>query len=198
MTPAASSRRIDLALGAVALALVVQKVLHDLPLGLGPNNLWLCHLGNAAMGLGLLAARPVLARIGALWLLPGVPVWLLDALAQGSTTVPSVLSHVGGLVVAAWVVRRSPFRAADALWAWGGFLLAQLACRWWTPPSLNVNLAHAIHPGSERYFPNYGIYAVTIDAATLAVLYATCALLRTWQRVWQRRQPDRASWSPSR
>lgn len=175
-------RRAEWLLGLAGLGLFAQKLAHDLPLGLGPNNLWLCHLGNLLMGAGLLAARWPLARVGALWLLPGVAVWLIDIAVTGRTTLPSVLSHLGGLALALQVSRRTPFRPTDALAAWLGFLLVQQACRWWTPAALNVNLAHAIYPGWERFFSGYFVYALVIALGTGAALAATCLGLRLWQR----------------
>jgi hypothetical protein len=161
--------------GTLCILLFVQKLSHDWPLGLAPNSLWLCHMANLAMGLGLLLDRPWLARMGVLWIVPGLPIWFIDVWTLKATTWSSVLSHFGGIAVAGvvlscrcWVTQRY-----DWFIAWAGYLLCQQAARWWTPPALNVNLAHAIYPGSEHYFSSYGWYALAISVGMAALFGLT-------------------------
>jgi hypothetical protein len=40
--------------------------------------------------------------------------------------------------------------------------LLQEVCRWVTPAAANVNLAFAIYPGWERWFPSHLAYRLTL------------------------------------
>ena len=174
----------ELASGSAVLLLFGLKLWHEWRAGTPANLLWLCYLGNLLMGTGLLARRSVLVRIGMLWVLAGLPLWLVDVLATRQTNLLSVLSHLGGSTVAllAWSCRCWTPRPADWLVAWLGALLVQAGARLFTPPALNVNLAHAIHASSTAWFNSYPVYAAAVAAGMAAALWALQELLQAAKR----------------
>jgi hypothetical protein len=132
--------------------------------------LWGCNVALVLVGVGLVAARPVLHGVGALWLCFGTPVWLCD-LAAGDAFFPtSVLPHVVGLGIALAGVRLLGMPRG----AWWRALVAEMAlsvlCRYATPPAANVNLAHAVWPGFDRYFHSHLAYAAAVHATIGAYL----------------------------
>ncbi|HXG01584.1 MAG TPA: hypothetical protein VNL69_12380, partial [Bacteroidota bacterium] len=68
---------------------------------------WMCISGNLLVGAGLLLQRPLPLRIGALWLSLGLGLWFVFSVMREGTSVPSVLVHAGGLLVALIGVARA-------------------------------------------------------------------------------------------
>lgn len=170
--------------GVLALALFAQKLMYDWPLGLAANSLWMCHVGNLALGVGLLLRMPWLTRVAVMWVLSGVPMWLLDVVLTGATTLPSVLSHAGGCMIAGvvlsckcWVSQRF-----DWLMAWLGFMVAQQMARMFTAPELNVNLAHTVHQSSRAIFTSHMVYAVFIAASSALALWLIHCIIVYFKR----------------
>lgn len=85
----------------------------------------------------------------------------------GAILLTSAVAHFGGLLVGLVAL----WRVGASRWAWleatGYYLLMQQLNRLFTPAALNVNVAHAVGPGGERYFSAYVSFwlATTIVAA---------------------------------
>jgi hypothetical protein len=141
------------------------------------NSLWMCYLANLLLAAGLLLARPELMRPGAIWILPGIPLWLMDMIRTGIIRPTGVIAHLGGAAVGLIALGR--FRAGR--WAWlQAFLIyiaVQQLCRWFTPPDLNVNLAHGVYEGSRGMFASYWIYWIATSALMALALWITGRLL---------------------
>jgi hypothetical protein len=120
--------------------------------------LWACHVAAALVGIGCLLDWPPCVGIGLLWLMAGVPLWVLDLVTGGEMTPTSILTHLGGLAVGmSYVGVRG--MSAGSWWQAGLALIAlQLLCRWVTPASENVNIAFTVYKGWERWFPSYFWY----------------------------------------
>lgn len=152
------------------------------------NLLWICHLGSLLVGVALLTRQGTLNAIGTLWLLVGLPLWVYD-LTRGSTALwTSILTHLGGPVIGLIGVRK--LGVPTGMWwkSLAGLAPVYLLSRWLTPPAENINLSHAIYPGSERHFPNYLSYVLS-----LAALYAISAgLFQVVARRLGCKPPERA------
>jgi hypothetical protein len=129
-----------------------------------PEALWCCNVGQLLLGLVLLARAPRLAATGTFWLFYGLPLWIIY-LFGGEVWLSSLLTHLVSLPLgvltarALGVPRGTWWRATVAL------ALLQALTRFVTPPALNVNLAHAIHPGWEPLFlHSYALYYVVMLA----------------------------------
>jgi hypothetical protein len=149
-------------LGLIACGFYAVHAGYQLFFGQPENLLWICHLAPAVIGVGLLVDSPTTVTVGVLWLVPGIPLWLYDLYSGGESSPTSLFTHVGGLVVG--VVALRSLGVPEQVW-WKALLAAagvQQLCRWVTPREANINLAYAVYPGWERWFPSYRMYLVAL------------------------------------
>jgi hypothetical protein len=141
---------------------------HELAAGWPESLLWACHLASLAVGVGLLLRRPAWIAIGLMWLVLGLPLWAIELAAHGGFEPTAALTHVGGLVLGLLGLRL--LGLPGQCWWKAAATLAVLyfVSRWTTPEDANINLAFAVWPGWEPYFPSYGAYLVAM--ALLCVL----------------------------
>ena len=159
------SRR--LGLGALVLyALHAAELLLRFP----PQNLlWSCNLGALLVAAGLLGRAPRATAVGALLLVLGEPIWMIDLLGGGELLPTAPLTHVGSLVLGLVGTRRLGLPAGT--W-WRAVLVIAIAtagARLAGPASENINLAFALPRGWE-WFPSHGAYL-----AALGAVLAVCA-----------------------
>ena len=167
-------------LGVLTLSFYLLHAVRSWARGRYYNAFWLCHMASVALGIGLLTGSPVLAGIGVLWFLVGVPMWLVDLAAGGDFTWTSLLTHLGSAAAGAGALRAVGM-PPNVWWkAVLGVGVLFLFCRAATPPAANVNLAFAVHRGWERWFPSYGWYLLLLLAMLSVVFYAAEAALLSW------------------
>jgi hypothetical protein len=159
---------------AVLASVKTGEVLLDQPL---EDLLWICQLGAYCVALGLLFRLPTVNAVGTLWLVFGLPMWILSV-ASGEPLRPlSLLTHTVSPALGAWGMRS----LGVPKHAWWQALLALFAvqgvCRLATPPRSNVNLAFSIYPGWERSFGSYRVYFVAMSGLALASFGVTQAAL---------------------
>jgi hypothetical protein len=145
-------------LGLAPLVIFLVHLHHNWSQGNPGHALWMCHVSNLALALGLLFAKPALIRAAVIWLIPGIPLWIMDMARTGQTPVITFFSHLVCPAVglaALWRIRANRWTWLHAL---GAYLLCQQLARMVTPPDLNVNVAHSIYPGWERFFGAYWQY----------------------------------------
>lgn len=142
-------------LGFLPLAFFIARILYFMDHGGSIQILWMCHLSNLTLAAGLLFNRPIWVVISTYWLALAVPFWLIDVFGFGLDGITSVITHLGGLVIAIPALWR--YSPGKRIWqsalAW--FLFIQLICRLFTPADLNINFAHAVYRGWESMFTNY-------------------------------------------
>lgn len=141
------------------------------------ESLWMCHVSNLILGVGMLARRPALVRTVFPWLVFGVPLWVIDVMSSGDERALSTVSHIGGFLVGLCAIRRVRVPANPWFPALLLYLALQQLCRWLTPPSFNVNLSHGIYSGWERWFPNYPIYWIVTTLTAAAMLWGIGRLM---------------------
>jgi len=139
--------------------------------------LWMCHVSNVILGIGMLTQRPVLVRMVFPWLIFGVPLWLIDVVSSGDERTVSTVSHIGGFLVGVYAIWRVRVPVNPWLPALLLFMMFRQLCRWLTPPSLNVNLSHSIYSGWEGWFPNYPVYWVVTTLVAAASLWGLGRLM---------------------
>ena len=145
--------------------------------GTPEHLLWLCNLSNLVLAAGLFFQRPLLIRIAALWLIPGIPLWLWDMSRTGSAPLSTFLSHLGATIVAIIALAKVRAKPNVFIYAWVYGFLVQLICRYVTPPELNVNVAFQIYPGFDRIFHNYWHYWIFSACLAVAILWAMNLIL---------------------
>src|SRR5215203_4951088 len=119
------------------------------------HMLWMCNAGNLLLALGLFLEKPLVIRFSALWMIPGLFVWILYVVLAWGVFLTSTLAHVGGLIVAMIAISKIRMDRTAWRWAFGWYLMVQLASRFVTPAELNVNVAHAVQAGWEGTFNSY-------------------------------------------
>lgn len=150
--------------------------------------LWMCNVGNLLLAMGLFLEKPLVVRLAAIWTIPGLIVWFIYVVLAWGVFLTSTLAHVGGIIVALFVLPRYRMDRTAWRWAFGWYLLIQLASRFVTPAELNVNLAHAIQPGWESAFGFYWVFWLTLTVITVGVLWLSGLLLWSIWRAEERKQ----------
>lgn len=143
--------------------------------------LWMCIIGNLLIAFGILLRVAHSIRIGVSWLLLGLGLWLWFVVAREGTTLPSVLAHVGGLIVGLIAVSRVGADTSTWLYASIWYIAMQQVCRMITPAELNVNIAHRVYDGLEEFFATYGIFwAATTMLAAFGLWVIGLGLQKLW------------------
>ncbi len=135
------------------------------------HMLWMCNVGNLLLAMGLFLEKPLVIRLAAIWMIPGLITWFLYVVLPWGVFLTSTLAHVGGLTVAMIALSRVRMDRTAWRWAFGWYLVIQLLSRLVTPSDLNVNLAHAMQPGWERTFPSYWIFWLALTVVTAVALW---------------------------
>jgi hypothetical protein len=156
------------------------------------HALWACHLASVLVGVGLLAGSANANAIGFLWLVLGVPLWLTDPATGGPFLATSLLTRVGGLLLAVLGLGILGM-PAQAWWkAVLAFVALQQVTRVLTPPAANVNLAFAVWPGWEGRFHSYVSYEALLVAAGLGGFFVVEQVARLAAAALQRSRATRA------
>ena len=142
-------------LGLLPLLFFILHANHYREVGGLPHMLWMCNIGNLVLAIGLFFGWPLLIRVAAIWLLPGLPVWLWFVVRPGWWILTSFFAHAGGLIVGIIAIHR--VRASRWMWlqALVWYLFVQEICRLFTPVELNVNAASLIYPDLGPWFSAY-------------------------------------------
>lgn len=138
------------------------------------NMLWMCNVSNLTLAAGLLFDLKWLTRLSVIWLIPGLPLWLVEVVGHGGWMLTSFFTHIGGLIVGLVAMR---WVRADK-WAWlyafGWYLFIQQLSRLLTSneyPHWNVNVAHRIYKGYENAVSHYWQFWVITTLMIAAGLF---------------------------
>ena len=143
--------------------------------------LWMCNIGNLVLALGIFLKRAVLIRIATLWLVPGLLVWIVYVLLPWGVFLSSTLAHLGGLAVGIVALKRVRMDRLSWFYALGWYFVMQLLSLLFTPPGLNVNLAHAIQPGWEQPFNSYWKFWLALAMVAIGLLgFLNFVFYRLW------------------
>jgi hypothetical protein len=141
------------------------------------HMMWMCNVGNLLLAMGLFLEKPLVVRLSAIWMIPGLFVWIIYVVLAWGVFLSSTLAHVGGLAVAMIALREVGMDRIAWRWAFAWYLVVQLASRFVTPADLNVNLAHAVQSGYEQAFASYWTFWLLLTLVTAAVLWLSGLLL---------------------
>ena len=159
-------------LGVLPLLFFLVQTIHYWRYGGMGNLLWMCNAGNVLLGVGLLLGHRELIRAAAIWTIPGLGIWIRYVLLASGFYFSTTLAHVGGIIVGLIALRRVRMDKLAWLYAFGWFLLTQLAARLFSAPELNVNVAHKIQTGWETLFNSYWKFWVVTTLTVAAVMWA--------------------------
>lgn len=161
--------------------LVAHALVAKMPFGLLPEMLWACHVATTILAIGILLQKKELLIFGFSFHL-GAGMWgyLFDVVAMRTTTWTSVLVHVLPIALGYVEVRRSGL-PKWAPWVSLGFLIVMmLFARQFTPPALNINLAHRAWAPVERWSTAlWATWLVNIGFASF-LIFSSDWLVRKW------------------
>ena len=158
-------------LGLLPLVFFIAQGVHYWRINELGHLLWMCNVGNLLLAMGLFLEKPVVIRLASIWMIPGLFIWFIYVVLPWSPFLSSTLAHVGGLIVAMIALSRVRMDRTSWRWAFGWYLMVQLASRFVTPAALNVNLAHAMQPGWDQAFPSYWLFWLVLTVITAVVLW---------------------------
>ncbi len=146
--------------GIIPLFLFLARLWFFLNAGTPGHILWMCHITNLVLALGLFFGKRELVRISVLWLIIGMPLWASDMIRFGIRSISTFGTHMGGLIVGLVAIKQVGGGKRSWLYALGFHLVLQLISRLITPPELNVNTAHHVYRGFDTLFSNYLLFWV--------------------------------------
>jgi hypothetical protein len=164
-------------LGLIPLIFFLAQGVHYWRIDQLGHLLWMCNVGNLLLAMGLFLEKPLVVRLSAIWMIPGLVVWFIYVVLSWGVFLTSTLAHVGGLIVAMFALTSYRMDRTTWRWSFGWYLMVQLASRFVTPAELNVNLAHSIQPGWESAFGSYWAFWLTLTLVTVVVLWLSGLLL---------------------
>ena len=164
-------------LGVLPLIFFLAQAVHYWRINELGHMLWMCNIGNLVLALGLFFEKPMLIRLAAIWMVPGLVLWFIYVVLASGVFLTSTLAHVGGLAVSVIALQRYRIDRTAWRYAFGWYLIVQLVSRFITPPALNVNVAHAVASGWERTFQSYWSFWLVLSAATAAGLWLSGMIL---------------------
>jgi hypothetical protein len=164
-------------LGVLPLIFFLGQVIHYWRINELGHMLWMCNVGSLVLALGLFLDKPVLIRLSATWMIPGLIIWFVYVVLPWGMFLTSALDHIGGLVVSLIALKRYRMDRISWRYAFGWYLVVQLAARFVAPVAFNVNMAHAIPFGWERTFGSYWSFWLVLTAVTAAALWISGMIL---------------------
>lgn len=173
----------------LAFAMLAALSLHGFAMGRHnlPHLLWSCHVASVVLALGLLSNSRLLLSAGFLFHLAiGFPAWLVEVILTRGTfgapmVTPRVLAtsisvHLLPLIAGVIYLQRSPLPGGSVLVAWLFQVAMVPLSRWFTPPELNVNLAHAVWKPLSGTFTSMLVFQLALSLLALASLVVARAV----------------------
>src|SRR2546428_12828136 len=142
---------------------------------------WMCNIGNLLLAVGLFLGQPILIRVAALWMIPGLVVWFLYVVMPYGVFLTSMLAHIGALIVAMMALQRVRVDSRTWIYALGWYFIVQLLSRWLTPVEFNVNLAQTVQAGWQQTFTSYWKFWLLV---TLLVAGGLWGLGKVFSLLW--------------
>src|ERR1041384_4902710 len=136
-------------LGLFPLLFFLIQTIHYWRFGGMGNLVWMCNVGNLLLGVGMLLGHRELIRAAAIWMIPGLPIWVRYVLIPSGFYFSTTIAHVGGLAIGLIALRRVGMDRLAWIYAFAWYLFMQLVARLATAPDLNVNVAHHVQTGWE-------------------------------------------------
>ena len=168
-------------MGILPLIFFFAQGVHYWHIGQLGHMFWMCNIGNLLLAVGLFLGQPLLIRVAALWLVPGLAVWYWYVVKPFGFVLSSTLAHIGGLAVAMVALQRVRVDARAWFYALGWYFIVQLLSRFLTPVEFNVNLSQTVQAGWEQTFTSYWKFWLVL---TLLVAAGLWGLGKVFSMLW--------------
>jgi hypothetical protein len=165
-------------IGLLGVAFYVGHAAYYLHAGLPQNLLWGCHIASLLIAAGWILRSPATNGVGVLWLVYGVPMWLLFLATGGEFLPTTLLTHVGGTALGLWGLRWLGLPRGTWWKATAGLVALALLTRAIAPAEDNVNLAFAVQAGWEDSFRSFAVYAALVNGGGALVFFVGELILK--------------------
>ncbi len=173
-------------LALLPLLFFVARVIEYVVIAHTPEQiLWCCHVSNLLLAVGLASASPRIIRIAVIWLLLGIPPWVLDMVMTGLITPISIFTHLGSAALSLVAIRVVGMKSGAWLQSLLYFIILQQLTRLATVPGpyTNVNVAHFAYGPLKDIFTKYWIYLLVNSLIVALALWLIERLLIWWAPV---------------
>jgi len=120
--------------------------------------LWMCNICNITLALGILLQKPTLIWVSTLWLVWGIPLWILDVVAYKHFNPHALLTHIVAAVIGLYAIKRIP--KPSTMW-WKAVIFGasiQLLTRLVTPNNYNINVSNRPYDLFYPFITQYWIF----------------------------------------
>lgn len=160
-------------IGLLPLIFFLAQTVHYWRYGGLSHLAWMCNVGNLLMAFGIFLNHKESIRAAAIWTVPGLGIWFWYVWLSGSTALSSTLAHVGGIIVAVYVLRHVRMDRVAWVYAFLLYLLMQIVSRVVTAPVHNVNVAFRIQDGWANAFGGgFWKFWIVMTVVVAVVLWA--------------------------
>ena len=168
------------AAGAVLLFFWALQARNRYACGKSVEMLWNCNVATFSVAVGSLLRWDRAISVGLLVAMLGFSMWIIGLITGIEVTLPSLVTHPATVIVGFLGVRSCGIPAGSWWQAWLVIVGLHMLCRVASPRELNVNLAHAIWPGFDRYFSSHRTYVLFLVALYFVFLFVVEAALRRY------------------
>ena len=186
-----ATRRFRL-IGVLPIAIFIARLIQYIQVGAPDWILSSCNVANLMLGLGMIFGAPLFVRMAAIWLIIGLPMWIIDAVVTHELWWSSIYSHLGGLLIGLYAIRKARATGRSWLPALVWFIFLQMLTRYTTAPGLNVNIAHYPYELVKGWFSSYWLFWPICLLIVLAMVRAVEFGLLTLYPLDQADQPKNA------
>jgi hypothetical protein len=166
-------------LSVLPLGFFLGQVIHYSKISELGQMLWMCNIGNLLLAVGMVLETPLVMRVAAIWMIPGLVVWFLYVAMSWGLFLSSTIAHLGGFLVGVLVLREVRVDRLSWFYALVWYLLLQPISRWLTSPAFNVNVSQQVYGNWARAFDTYWKFWIVMTAVVAVGLWLI-GLLLNW------------------
>ena len=152
-----ATRRFRL-IGVLPIAIFIARLIQYIQVGAPDWILASCNIANLMLGLGMIFGAPLFVRMAAIWLIIGLPMWIIDAVVARELWWSSIYSHLGGFLIGLYAIGKARVTGRSWIPALVWFIFLQIVTRYTTAPELNVNIAHSPYGLVKGWFSSYWLF----------------------------------------
>jgi len=165
-------------IGALPIIMFIARLIQYIQVGAPDWIVASCHISNLMLGVGMIFGAPLLIRVATIWLIIGLPMWIIDAVVTRELWWSSIYSHVGGFLIGLYAIGKARATGRSWLPALIWFVLLQMVTRYTTAPELNINVAHFPYEMVKEWFTSYwAFWSVCLIVTTALVWIVEYGLL---------------------
>ena len=144
--------------GVLPIIIFIARLIQYIQVGAPDWIVASCNISNLMLGIGMIFGAPLLVRVATIWLIIGLPMWIIDAAVTRDLWWSSIYSHVGGFLIGLYAISKTRATGRSWLPALIWFVFLQMITRYTTAPELNVNIAHFPYELIKGWFTSYWMF----------------------------------------